>query len=79
VARHEEGDVIADGVSGGPGYGASPRQRAQFIVQAIRTHIGRETCAIHGGGRALSEARIGMAVAWCPACGARLLGAPPTQ
>lgn len=68
----EEGDVIAEGVVGAPEYGKTPRERAHFIVGAIRDHLGRTTCAIHSGRRADLESRLGVAISWCPACGERL-------
>jgi hypothetical protein len=68
----EEGDVIAEGVVGVPGYGQTPRGRAQFIVRAIRDHLERTNCVIHAGGRADLEGRLGVGVSWCPACGDRL-------
>jgi hypothetical protein len=72
----EVGDVVAEGVVGVPGYGQTPRERAHFIVRAIRDHLGRTTCAIHTGGRAGLERRFGVAVSWCPGCGERLPDAP---
>lgn len=68
----DEGDVIAEGVVGVPGYGRSPRERADFIVRVIRDHLRRTTCTIHAGGRADLERLFGVAVSWCPACGERL-------
>ncbi|MGH9057145.1 MAG: hypothetical protein ACRDYY_14980 [Acidimicrobiales bacterium] len=68
----EEGDVIAEGMVGMPGYGRTPRERAEFIVRAIRDLLRRTSCAIHASGRADLERRLGVAVSWCPACGERL-------
>lgn len=68
----ETGDVIAEGVTGAPGYGSTPLERAQFIVGTIREHIGRDRCQVHSIGRAALEDRTGVMVRWCPACGVDL-------
>ena len=66
----EEGDVIAEGTVGTPGYGDTPVERGQFIVRTIREHIDRARCGLHTAGRRALEARFGVEVRWCPACGA---------
>ena len=40
-------DVIARGTSDAEGYGATPVDRAKFIVDTIRIHLAREACKLH--------------------------------
>lgn len=68
----EEGDIIAEGVTGMPGYGVTPLERARFIVGTICDHIGRARCEVHRDGRTVLERRVGGPARWCPACGADL-------
>ena len=45
----DEGDVIARGTTDVDRYGATPIERAKFIVDTIRVHLARETCTLHAG------------------------------
>lgn len=72
-----EGEVIAQGVVGMPGYGSTPVQRARFIVDTVRTHLAQQACALHGEDLSSLEALLGRDVRWCPACGTRLAGTDP--
>jgi hypothetical protein len=46
--QHEviEGDVIATGTTAAEGYGANPRERAEFLVTTIRDHLRRTRVAV---------------------------------
>ncbi|WP_396911359.1 hypothetical protein [Mycolicibacterium sp.] len=68
----EHGDVIAEGTAAADGYGTTPVERAQFIVETIRTHLTRQACTHHRGALPSIEAGLGVEVRWCPACGTRL-------
>jgi hypothetical protein len=68
----DEGDVIASGTTDGEGYGTTPVERAQFILETIRTHLIRQACTHHGDDLSSIEAILGTEVRWCPACGTRL-------
>lgn len=70
--EHRSGDVIAEGAIGTDGYGDNPRQRAQFIVDVIRTHLARQTCAHLGADLSVIGDILGDELRWCPACGACL-------
>jgi hypothetical protein len=65
-----EGDVIATGRTTAQGYGVSPRERAAFIVAAIREHLTRQACT-HSGLEAMA-ALLGVPASWCPTCGIRV-------
>lgn len=68
----DEGDVIARGTTDDHGYGTTPVERAQFIVDAIRVHLARQACTLHHGDLSSIEALLGTDITWCPACGTRL-------
>ncbi|HEY9304986.1 MAG TPA: hypothetical protein VIO95_11915 [Mycobacterium sp.] len=68
----DEGDVIAQGTIGVGGYGSTPVERARFIVDTIRVHLGQQACTLHSEDLSSIEALLGRGVRWCPACGARL-------
>lgn len=68
----EEGDIIAHGTIDDDGYGATPVERAQFIIDTIRTHLARKECALHHDDLSSIEALLGTSVNWCPGCGTRL-------
>uniref|UniRef100_UPI003F5824C7 hypothetical protein n=1 Tax=Mycolicibacterium obuense TaxID=1807 RepID=UPI003F5824C7 len=68
----EHGDVIATGTIDAEGYGSTIVQRAEFIVDIIRTHVARQVCDHHAGDHATLETVFGIPVRWCVACGARL-------
>jgi hypothetical protein len=77
AARYEEweldeGDVIAHGTSDVDGYGTTLVERAQFIVDTIRIHLGRQACTLHHEDLSSIEALVGTEISWCPACGTRL-------
>lgn len=74
LRESEEGDVIAEGVTGAPGYGNSPLERARMIVTTIRDHLLRQTCEVHTTGeRQDLEVLFGRPLRWCPECGSRLI------
>lgn len=68
----DEGDVIAYGTTDDDRYGTTPLERAEFITDTIRVHLGRQACALHHNDLSAIRAVIGTAVHWCPACGTRL-------
>jgi hypothetical protein len=77
ATRYEEreldhGDVIAYGTTDIEDYGATPLERAQFIIDTIRIHLARQTCTYHSGDLSSIEAILGTSAHWCPACGTRL-------
>jgi hypothetical protein len=67
-----EGDVIAEGTTGSPGYGATRRQRAEFLARTIRGHIARRDCRVHIEDLHDLELRFGRRIDWCPGCGQRI-------
>jgi hypothetical protein len=69
----EEGDVIAEGATTDESYGKTPLQRFQFIVDTIRTHLGRQTCTLHTVHLDELELLLARPVNWCPECGTQLL------
>lgn len=68
----ERGDVIAHGTTDADGYGSTLIERAQFIVNTVRTHLARQTCILHHNDLSSIETLLGAKVNWCPACGTRL-------
>lgn len=72
AAAIERGDVIAHGTVDDTGYGNSPVERAEFIVDIIRVHLLRQQCTVHRSGLANLVTRVGGPISWCPACGTRL-------
>lgn len=68
----DQGDVIACGTTDIEGYGTTPLDRAQFILDTIRTHLVRKACTLHHNDLSAIRAAIGTVVRWCPACGTRL-------
>lgn len=71
------GDVIATGRTTAQGYGDSPRERAAFIVAAIREHLTRQACT-HPGLEAMADL-LGVPARWCPTCGIRVRGQGETR
>ena len=71
-ARVGPGDVIACGTTNIEGYGTTLLERAQFITDAIRTHLARQACTHHHDDLASIHALLGTLARWCPACGTRL-------
>ncbi|WP_224112511.1 hypothetical protein [Mycobacterium avium] len=69
----EQGDIIAQGTIDDDGYGATPVERAQFIIDSIRIHLARKACALHHEDLSSIEALLATQVSWCPACGTRML------
>jgi hypothetical protein len=67
-----EGDVIASGITDIEGYGTTPLERAQFIVDTVRIHLARRDCTHHLDALESIEAAVGAPARWCPTCGARL-------
>ena len=77
VTRYEEreldqGDVIAYGTTDIEGYGATPLERAQFIIDTIRIHLVRQACTHHNDDLSSIQGLLGAPARWCPACGTRL-------
>jgi hypothetical protein len=70
----DQGDVIAYGTTDIEGYGATPLERAQFIIDTIRIHLARQTCTYHNGDLSSIQAILGAPARWCPVCGTRLPG-----
>lgn len=68
----DDGDVIAYGTTDIEGYGRTPLERAQFIIDTIRIHIARQTCTYHQGDLSSIHASLGAQARWCPSCGIRL-------
>ncbi|POX75441.1 hypothetical protein C3475_03035 [Mycobacterium kansasii] len=66
------GDVIATGTTDTENYGTTPLERAQFIVDMIRTHLTRRECIHHLDALTAIQAALGTPPRWCPACGIRL-------
>jgi len=68
----DEGDVIAYGTTADEGYGTTPLERAQFIVDIIRIHLARQACTHHRNDLPTIQAVLGTQLRWCPTCGTRL-------
>lgn len=68
----EEGDVIAYGTTDIEGYGSTPLERAQFLIDTIRIHLARQSCTYHQGDLSSIRAILGAHAGWCPSCGIRL-------
>ena len=68
----ELGDVIAEGTTATAGYGRTPVERAQFIIDTIRTHVVRQSCTHHSDTLYSIATILGAEARWCPACGSRL-------
>lgn len=47
LRESDEGDIIAEGVTGVPGYGETPLERARMIVTTIRNHLRRQARDVH--------------------------------
>lgn len=74
----EEGDIIAEGVEGAPGYGERPVEQAQFIVGTVRDYLDRQACTFHPERVEEAGRALGLPIVWCPGCGTRLGGGHPT-
>jgi hypothetical protein len=68
----DQGDVIAYGTTDIEGYGDTPLERAQFIIDTIRIHLTRQACTHHRDDLSSIEGLLGTPARWCPACGTRL-------
>lgn len=68
----DKGDVIAYGTTDDDGYGTTPVERAQFIIDTIRIHLVRKACTLHHDDLSSIEVLLGTEVSWCPICGTRL-------
>lgn len=76
----EEGDIIAFGTVDVNGYGTTPVQRAELIIDTIRVHLARQACTLHHDDLSPMQAWLGGEIRWCPACGTRLpTGDPRTD
>ena len=69
------GEVIAEGATAAPDYGQTPVDRLHFMIDAIRAHLLRQSCAIRVDDRAALESLFGRPPASCPSCEARLSSA----
>lgn len=68
-----EGDVIAEGTTRALGYGDTPVERIQFIVDAIRRYLAPQHCMLHAGSvHDDLAALLGESLRCCPSCGVRL-------
>ena len=54
------------------GYGTTPLQRAQFIIDTIRIHLVRQASTHHHDDLSSIQAILGAPARWCPVCGTRL-------
>ncbi|OBJ42545.1 hypothetical protein A5630_20770 [Mycolicibacterium mucogenicum] len=68
----ERGELIAYGTIGDAGYGATYVERARFIIDTIRAHLTRQTCAYHLEDLGRLDCLLGVSARWCPLCGTRL-------
>ncbi|BBZ48759.1 hypothetical protein MHEI_04760 [Mycobacterium heidelbergense] len=68
----DEGDVIAYGTTDIEGYGTTPVERAQFIIDTIRTYLVRQACTHHRDDLPTIEALLGTQARRCPDCGTRI-------
>ncbi|UXA15855.1 hypothetical protein KXD97_32455 (plasmid) [Mycobacterium sp. SMC-8] len=68
----ERGQIIASGTTYTGGYGATPVERAGFIVTTIRDHLRKQTYAHHPDKLDAISTVLGSSVDWCPTCGIRL-------
>ncbi|OBK67147.1 hypothetical protein A5653_17605 [Mycobacterium colombiense] len=68
----EQGDIIAHGTIDDDGYGTTPVERAQFIIDTIRTRLARQICTLHHDDLSSIEGLLGATINWCPACGTRM-------
>ncbi|WP_370068585.1 hypothetical protein [Mycobacterium sp. MAA66] len=67
-----DGEVIATGSTEAAGYGATPVERARFIVDTVRVHLLQRACTHLGDELAAMEVRCQRPFDWCPVCGYRL-------
>ncbi|RIS08683.1 hypothetical protein D2E58_02205 [Mycobacteroides abscessus] len=70
----ETGEHIASGTTDAAGYGNTSIERAQFIIETIRTHLTRQGCNHHLDELDAMDVLLGGPVRWCPRCGAHLPG-----
>ncbi|MDO2384343.1 MULTISPECIES: hypothetical protein [Mycobacteriaceae] len=68
----EVGEVIASGTTDAAGYGTTAVERAQFIIETIRTHLTRQSCGHYLDKLEAIAALLGVPARWCPRCGTRL-------
>lgn len=66
------GEHIAAGTVADASYGATAVDRAQFIVETIRTHLTRQSCSHYLDQLGAIDVLLGAPARWCPNCGARL-------
>lgn len=72
----EAGHIIAEGTTAVAGYGSTSVDRLLFIVNVVRCHVLRQSCAVHIDDRAALESLLGRPTAWCPSCGTKLRRRP---
>lgn len=70
----EVGKLVASGTTDVAGYGTEAIERAQFIVDTIRTYLTRQTCSHHLGKLHAIDDLLGVPAHWCPSCGTHLPG-----
>ena len=68
----EVGELIAAGTTDVAGYGTTSVERAQFIVESIRTHLTRQSCNHHLDKLTDIDVLLGVPARWCPHCGVHL-------
>jgi hypothetical protein len=68
----EVGEFIASGTTDAAGYGTTSIERAQFIIETIRTHLTRQSCSHYVDQLEEIDALLGVPAHWCPRCGAHL-------
>ncbi|MFL0295015.1 hypothetical protein ACJH6J_28835 [Mycobacterium sp. SMC-18] len=68
----EVGELIASGTTDVAGYGATAVERAQFIVETIRTHLTRQSCGHYLDQLEAIDTLLGVQARWCAHCGAHL-------
>jgi Zn finger protein HypA/HybF involved in hydrogenase expression len=66
------GEFIASGTTDAAGYGTTSIERAQFIIETIRTHLARQSCSHYVDKLEEIDALLGVPALWCPRCGAHL-------
>lgn len=68
----EVGDLIASGTTDAAGYGATTVERAQFIINMVRTHLTRQSCRHYLDKLEAIDILLGVPARWCAYGGAHL-------
>ncbi len=66
------GELVASGTTDVAGYGTTSVERAQFIIESIRTHLTRQSCSRYLDKLEEIDVLLGVPARWCPRCGTRL-------